>query len=114
MKLLQKKKNYISKGLFIKNVNYEATIEDIDIFLSNYIKNYDNLIMLKDRSNNFIGRIVIIFDNENIAINAKKNLNNLYFLNRKLKVKFAYSKYIQKKIDNEINIINLFNNNLKI
>ena len=109
MKII-KKQSYPSKGVYIRNINYNATIEDIDIFLTRYITNYDNMLMLKDRAENFIGRIVLIFDNEKQAMDAKMKLHNVKFLQRKLKVNYAYPKYIPKNSD----LSDMFYNILKL
>jgi len=116
------KKNISSRGIFIRNINYIADINDIDIFLTNYIDReaHNDIIMLKDRSDVFTGKIVIIFDNEELAKKAIIKLNNVVFLNRKLKVTYAFNKYLE--INNIMNINdnsyislnNLFNNNLNL
>jgi len=100
-----------SRAIFIKNVNYIADINVIDIFLQNYLDEYNDIILLKDRSNIFNGKVVIFFNNEQLAKNAVLKLNKVIFLNRKLKVTYAYEKYIDKT---NISLINLFNNNLNL
>lgn len=110
MKLFNKR-TIPTRAIFIRNVNYNADINDIDIFLTNYLDKHNNIIMLKDRSNIFTGKIVIIFDNEQLAKKAIVKLNNVVFLNRKLKVTYAFEKYI---IKSDISLINLFNNNLNL
>lgn len=125
------KKKESSRGIFIRNVNYIADINDIDIFLTNYIDNesYNDIILLKDRSDVFIGKVVIIFDNEQQAKKAIIKLNNVVFLNKKLKVTYAFNKYLNAfnknafnkylEINNSndesnISLVNLFNNNLNL
>jgi len=100
-----------SRAIFIKNVNYIADINVIDIFLQNYLDEYNDIILLKDRSNIFNGKVVIFFNNEQLAKNAVLKLNKVIFLNRKLKVTYAYEKYIDKT---NKSLINLFNNNLNL
>lgn len=100
-----------SRAIFIKNVNYIADINVIDIFLQNYLDEYNDIILLKDRSNIFNGKVVIFFNNDQLAKNAVLKLNKVIFLNRKLKVTYAYEKYIDKT---NISLINLFNNNLNL
>ena len=46
-----------SRAIFIKNVNYIADINVIDIFLQNYLDEYNDIILLKDRSNIFNGKV---------------------------------------------------------
>jgi RNA recognition motif-containing protein len=75
-----------SRAIFIKNVNYIADINVIDIFLQNYLDEYNDIILLKDRSNIFNGKVVIFFNNDQLAKNAVLKLNKVIFLNRKLKV----------------------------
>jgi RNA recognition motif-containing protein len=93
------KKNINTKGIYIKNVNYDTTIEDFDIFLTRYLNNYNNIYFLKNNLNNFIGRIVITFDNIEIAKNAIFKLHNIKFKNKKLKVNYAYPKYLIEDYD---------------
>jgi RNA recognition motif-containing protein len=100
-----------SRAIFIKNVNYIADINVIDIFLQNYLDEYNDIILLKDRSNIFNGKVVIFFNNDQLAKNAVLKLNKVIFLNRKLKVTYAYEKYIDKT---NKSLINLFNNNLNL
>jgi RNA recognition motif-containing protein len=100
-----------SRAIFIKNVNYIADINVIDIFLQNYLDEYNDVILLKDRSNIFNGKVVIFFNNDQLAKNAVLKLNKVIFLNRKLKVTYAYEKYIDKT---NKSLINLFNNNLNL
>lgn len=110
MKLFNKK-TIPTRAIFIRNVNYLADLNDIDIFLTNYLDNYNDIIILKDRSNIFTGRIVIIFADEQLAKKAIIKLNNVVFLNRKLKVTYAFEKYI---IKSDISLINLLKNNLNL
>jgi RNA recognition motif-containing protein len=107
----KKNKKTPSRAIFIKNVNYIADINVIDIFLQNYLDEYNDIILLKDRSNIFNGKVVIFFNNEQLAKNAVLKLNKVIFLNRKLKVTYAYEKYIDKT---NKSLINLFNNNLNL
>lgn len=107
----KKNKKTPSRAIFIKNVNYIADINVIDIFLQNYLDEYNDIILLKDRSNIFNGKVVIFFNNDQLAKNAVLKLNKVIFLNRKLKVTYAYEKYIDKT---NISLINLFNNNLNL
>jgi len=100
-----------SRAIFIKNVNYIADINVMDIFLQNYLDEYNDIILLKDRSNIFNGKVVIFFNNDQLAKNAVLKLNKVIFLNRKLKVTYAYEKYIDKT---NKSLINLFNNNLNL
>jgi RNA recognition motif-containing protein len=109
-----KKKPITYQGLFIKNINIKADINDIDIFLTNYLDKYDNLIMLKNNFNNFNGKIVIIFNNEQLAKQAMIKLNNVVFFNRKLKVTYAFKKYLETNNNNDKSLINLFTNNLNL
>jgi RNA recognition motif-containing protein len=113
------KKKEFSRGIFIRNVNYIADINDIDIFLTNYIDReaHNDIILLKDRSDVFTGKIVIIFDNEQLAKKAIIKLNNVVFLNRKLKVTYAFNKYLEINNSynkNNISLDKLFNNNLNL
>jgi len=107
----KKNKKTPSRAIFIKNVNYIADINVIDIFLQNYLDEYNDIILLKDRSNIFNGKVVIFFNNDQLAKNAVLKLNKVIFLNRKLKVTYAYEKYIDKT---NKSLINLFNNNLNL
>lgn len=112
-------KKEFSRGIFIRNVNYIADINEIDIFITNYIgcESYNDIILLKDRSDVFTGKIIIIFDNIEQAKQAIIKLNNVIFLNRKLKVTYAFNKYLEINNINykdNISLINLFNNNLNI
>jgi RNA recognition motif-containing protein len=100
-----------SRAIFIKNVNYIADINVIDIFLQKYLDEYNDIILLKDRSNIFNGKVVIFFNSDQLAKNAVLKLNKVIFLNRKLKVTYAYEKYIDKT---NKSLINLFNNNLNL
>lgn len=111
-----KKRTTPTRGIFIRNINYIADINDIDIFLTKYIDRYNDIMILKDRSNTFKGKIVIIFDNEQLSKNAICKLNNIIFLKRKLKVSYAYNKYIDNCNCNcnDISLINLFNNILNL
>ena len=118
MKLFNKR-TVPTRAIFIRNVNYKADINDIDIFLTNYIDReaHNDIIMLKDRSNTFTGRIVIIFANEQLAKKAIVKLNNVVFLDLKLKVTYAFKKYTETKNsydESDISLINLFNNNLNL
>jgi RNA recognition motif-containing protein len=116
MKLFNKR-TVPTRAIFIRNINYNADINDIDIFLTNYLDNYDDIIMLKDRSNTFTGKIVIIFDNQELAIKAINKLNNVKFFNKKLKVTYAFKKYTESNNSydkSDISLINLFNNNLNL
>ena len=111
----KKNKKIPSRAIFIKNVNYIADINVIDIFLQKYLSEYNDIIMIKDRSNIFNGRVVIIFDNEQLARNAIFKLNKIVFLNRTLKVTYAYQRYIDNYYDKDnISLINSFNNNLNL
>jgi RNA recognition motif-containing protein len=111
----KRNKKIPSRAIFIKNVNYIADINVIDIFLQNYLDKYNDIIMINDRSNIFNGRIVIIFDNEQLAGKAILKLNKVIFLNRILKVTYAYQKYIDNYCDKDnISLINSFNNNLNL
>jgi RNA recognition motif-containing protein len=111
----KRNKKVPSKAIFIKNVNYIADINVIDIFLQKYLDEYNDIIMIKDRSNIFNGKIVIIFDNEQLAGKAIFKLNKVVFLNRMLKVTYAYQKYIDNYYDRDnILLINSFNNNLNL
>jgi RNA recognition motif-containing protein len=111
----KRNKKVQSRAIFIKNVNYIADINVIDIFLQNYLDEYNDIIMINDRSNIFNGRIVIIFDNEQLAGKAILKLNKVIFLNRILKVTYAYQKYIDNYYDKDnISLINSFNNNLNL
>jgi hypothetical protein len=108
------KKNINTRGIYIKNVKYNTTIEDFDIFLTRYINNYNNIIFLKNKLNNFIGKIVIIFEDIKTATNAIFKLHNVKFQNKKLKVNYAYLKYFDNTNDNIDDIIKNFNNIIKI
>jgi RNA recognition motif-containing protein len=110
MKIIKKKQ--ITRGIFIKNVSYCADINTIEAFLSKYSIIYNDIIMFHDKLNNFKGRIIIILNNEEAATDAIKKLNNLMFLNRKLKVTYVYNKYINNSNCNDI--INLLNNKLNL
>jgi len=111
----KKNKKIPSRAIFIKNVNYIADINVIDIFLQKYLGEYNDIIMIKDRSNIFNGKVVIIFDNEQLAEKAILKLNKVIFLNRKLKVTYAYQKYIDNYYNKDnISLINSFNNNLNL
>lgn len=111
----RRNKKVQSSAIFIKNVNYIADKNIIDIFLQKYLGEYNDIIMIKDRSNIFNGRIVITFDNEQLAGNAIFKLNKVVFLNRMLKVTYAYQKYIDNYYDRDnIPLINSFNNILNL
>ena len=105
----KKNKKTPSRAIFIKNVNYIADINVIDIFLQNYLDEYNDIILLKDRSNIFNGKVVIFFNNDQLAKNAVLKLNKVIFLNRKLKVTYAYNKQV-----NNNDIVNLFDNKLNL
>ena len=106
MKIVKKKQ--ITRGIFIKNVSYNAHINTIEALLSKYSIIYNNIIMFYDKLNNFKGKIIIILNNEEAATEAIKKLKNQMFLNRKLKVTYAYNKYVNNDIEN------LFDNKLNL
>lgn len=107
MKIVKKKQ--ITRGIFIKNISYCADINDIETMLSKYLIIYNDIIMFYDKLNNFKGKIIIILNNEEAATEAIKKLKNQMFLNRKLKVTYAYNKYV-----NNNDIENLFDNKLNL
>ena len=107
MKIVKKKQ--ITRGIFIKNISYNADINTIEALLSKYSIIYNNIIMFYDKLNNFKGKIIIILNNEEAATEAIKKLKNQIFLNRKLKVTYAYNKYV-----NNNDIENLFDNKLNL
>jgi RNA recognition motif-containing protein len=107
MKIVKKKQ--ITRGIFIKNVSYNADINTIEALLSKYSIIYNDIIMFHDKLNIFKGRIIIILNNEEAATEAIKKLKNQMFLNRKLKVTYAYNKYV-----NNNDIVNLFDNKLNL
>ena len=107
MKIVKKKQ--ITRGIFIKNISYNADINTIEALFSKYSIIYNDIIMFYDKLNNFKGKIIIILNNEEAATEAIKKLKNQMFLNRKLKVTYAYNKYV-----NNNDIINLFDNKLNL
>ena len=106
MKIVKKKQ--ITRGIFIKNISYNADINTIEALLSKYSIIYNDIIMFHDKLNNFKGKIIIILNNEEAATEAIKKLKNQMFLNRKLKVTYAYNKYVNNDIEN------LFDNKLNL
>jgi RNA recognition motif-containing protein len=107
MKIVKRKQ--ITRGIFIKNVSYNANINSIESLLSKYSIIYNDIIMFYDKLNIFKGKIIIILNNEEAATEAIKKLKNQMFLNRKLKVTYAYNKYV-----NNNDIVNLFDNKLNL
>lgn len=97
-----------TRGIFIKNVNYQADIDNIVTLLSKYLIIYNDIIMFNDKSNTFKGKIIIILNNEEAATEAIKKLKNQMFLNRKIKVTYANNKYVNN------DIVNLFNKKLNL
>ena len=120
MKIVKTKQ--ITRGIFIKNVNYNVSGNNIETLLTKYSIIYNDIIMFYDKSNIFKGKLIIILNNEESAKDAIKKLNNLMFFNRKIKVTYAYNKYINysncnsnpNSNSNSNDIVNLFSNKLNL